>query len=68
MAEAPKRVALLARPGPACDNLQSALKGVRDGCADALGVKDNDPRVVWEYGQEPIKRGGYGVIVEVRPC
>lgn len=47
------------------DNLQSALKGVRDGIADALGVKDNDPRVEWEYGQEPIKRGGYGVVVEV---
>jgi len=26
VADAPKRVALLARPGPACDNLQSALK------------------------------------------
>ena len=50
------------------DNLRSALKGVRDGCADALGIADNDPRVSWEYGQEPCKRGGYGVIVEVRPA
>lgn len=34
------------------DNLTSALKATRDGIADALGIKDNDPRVTWEYGQE----------------
>jgi hypothetical protein len=50
------------------DNVRFALKAVRDGCADALGVKDNDPRVTWEYAQEPIKRGGYGVIVTVTPA
>lgn len=47
------------------DNLRSALKGVRDGVADRLGVPDNDPRVRWEYGQEKCKRGAYAVRVEL---
>lgn len=34
------------------DNLRSAFKALRDGIADRLGVKDNDPRVRWEYAQE----------------
>jgi hypothetical protein len=29
------------------DNLAAALKAVRDGVADALGVNDRDPRVTW---------------------
>ncbi len=44
------------------DNLASALKGVRDGIADALRVDDGDPRVVWRYAQ---RRGGYAVDVEI---
>lgn len=40
------------------DNLSGSCKAVRDGIADRLGVQDNDPRVVWKYGQ---KRGEYGV-------
>lgn len=38
------------------DGLRAALKSVRDGVADALGIKDNDPRVRWEYAQEKTKR------------
>lgn len=34
------------------DNLAHAFKAVRDGVADALGIKDNDPRVQWLYAQE----------------
>lgn len=49
------------------DNLRGALKGVRDGVADRLGVKDNDPRVTWEYGQAKGKRGEYAVLVDVEP-
>lgn len=49
------------------DNLRTALKSVVDGCADRLGVKDNDPRVRWEYAQEKCKRGTYGVRIELRP-
>lgn len=47
------------------DNLQGALKAVRDGVADRLGVDDADPRVRWEYGQEIAK--GYAVRVEIVP-
>src|SRR5690606_22777930 len=46
VSEAPKRVALLARPGPACDNLQSAL---RQAGADLVLVADptaGDPAAV----------------------
>lgn len=33
------------------DNVQSALKAIRDGVADALGVNDGDPHVTWKYAQ-----------------
>lgn len=49
----PLRVTLT-RIGPReldTDNLARACKAVRDGVADALGVKDNDPRVSWSYAQ-----------------
>lgn len=49
------------------DNLRGALKAVRDGIADALGVDDRDPRVRWEYEQARCKRGEFGVWVEIRP-
>ncbi len=50
------------------DNLRGALKGIRDGVADRLGIKDNDPRVRWEYGQEHCRRGEFGVRIEIRPA
>lgn len=34
------------------DNLQRALKAVRDGIADALGIDDRDKRIAWRYGQQ----------------
>lgn len=49
------------------DNLVSSMKHVRDGCADALGVADNDPRIDFQYGQIRGKRGEFGVWVEVVP-
>lgn len=33
------------------DNLRPALKAIRDGIADRLGVNDRDPRVRWQYQQ-----------------
>lgn len=49
------------------DNLRGALKAVRDGVADRLGVDDRDPRVTWEYAQERSK-GLKGVVrLELRP-
>ncbi len=61
------------------DNLRGALKSVRDGVADALGLDDRDPRVSWRYEQRrthPRKTGavelgtvkGYGVEVRVVPA
>lgn len=38
------------------DNLQAALKHIRDGVCDGLHVKnDSDPRIKWSYGQEQVK-------------
>jgi hypothetical protein len=34
------------------DNLRGALKNVRDGVADAIGIDDGDPRIEWVYSQE----------------
>lgn len=48
-------VVLMVRQAPRLidsDNCATALKGHRDGIADALGVNDRDARVVWETAQE----------------
>ena len=47
------------------DNLRGALKAVRDGVADWLGIADNDPRVTWRYEQRQVPRKTYAVEVEV---
>lgn len=48
------------------DNLRSALKAVRDGVADALGLKsDADPRVRWSYSQQRCERGQHAVRINV---
>ena len=47
------------------DNLAAALKAVRDGVADALGMDDGDERLTWRYAQEKLPRGQYTVRVEV---
>jgi len=58
------------------DNLQRALKAVRDGVADALGVDDGDARLEWRYEQAPDLSGinyalesslvkGYGVHIRI---
>lgn len=46
------------------DNLRGALKAVRDGIADRLGVPDNDHRIEWRYGQ---RRGPYAVEITFDP-
>lgn len=47
------------------DNLRGALKAVRDGVADALGIDDGDRRVTWLYGQGRGTPRAYGVEVQV---
>lgn len=60
---------LLTRVGPRAmddDNVPGALKGIRDGLADRLGIDDGSPLIKWEYAQE--KRGNeYAVRVEIGP-
>lgn len=48
------------------DNLQGALKNVRDGAADWLKVDDRDPRVMWVYAQRKGKPKEYAVEVTVQ--
>ena len=46
--------------------LAAALKSVRDGIADALGLKnDEDERVQWRYEQQKCARGKFGVRVRI---
>jgi hypothetical protein len=54
------------------DGLRSALKTVRDVVAvwllgGEMGQRDDDPRVVWAYGQEKVKRGVHCVRIEIEP-
>lgn len=51
------------------DNLRGALKSVRDGIADCIGVDDASPKVKWQYGQQTSRkrdkvRHGVRVIIE----
>ena len=47
------------------DNLAGALKAVRDGVADALGMDDGDPCIEWRYAQGKGKPSEYAVLVEI---
>lgn len=47
------------------DNLSSGFKALRDGIADRLGVKDNDPRVTWRYAQQRGKAKEYAARVVI---
>lgn len=48
------------------DNLAGSMKGVRDAVAKLIGVDDGDvSRVQYRYAQEKVKRGTYGVRVDV---
>ena len=44
------------------DNVQGALKAIRDEVAAQLGVDDGDDRLTWHYAQE---RGEYAVRVVI---
>lgn len=49
------------------DNLQGACKAIRDGIADAYGLADNDAGFQWRYHQERVKRGRFGVRIQIEP-
>lgn len=44
------------------DNLQGALKAIRDGVADALGIDDGSPRYRWGYAQ---RKGSPSVLITI---
>jgi hypothetical protein len=46
--------------------LNASLKPARDGIADALGVKDNDPRIEWRYAQERAPTYACRITIEPR--
>jgi len=48
------------------DNLQGAMKAIRDQIAKTAGV-DDGPRgpIKWAYAQEKVKRGEFGVLVRI---
>jgi hypothetical protein len=48
------------------DNLASGFKALRDGIADRLGVKDNDPRITWRYAQVRGKAKEYAARVDIK--
>lgn len=47
------------------DNLQGALKGIRDEVAAKLRIDDASPLVRWDYRQEKAAKGQESVRVEV---
>lgn len=47
------------------DNLRGALKGVRDGVADAFGLDDRDPRIRWRYEQRRGNKMEYAVEIRI---
>jgi hypothetical protein len=47
------------------DNLQGALKAVRDQVAAWLGRDDADDSITWNYGQRPGKTGEWSVEISV---
>lgn len=49
------------------DNLQGALKSVRDQIAQCLGVDDRDPRVGWNYFQKHGAALEHAVVISVLP-
>jgi len=67
-AAAPKLIVRLTRIGPRrldSDSVAAALKAVRDGVADALGLDDGDESIRWLYDQATGRRGEYAVLVEI---
>lgn len=47
------------------DNCVASMKAIQDGIADAFCIKDNDPRIRFEYAQERGKPKEYAVKIQV---
>ncbi len=51
---------------PDWDNVVAAFKHIRDGVADALGARDNDPRIEWRYTTRKAKDYAIEISIEAR--
>ena len=49
------------------DGWQAAAKPIRDGVADWLCIKDNDPRFTWNYAQRRGRVREHAVLIEIEP-
>lgn len=50
------------------ENLPGALKAIKDGVADGLGLSnDRDPRIRWKYDQRRGRKGEYAVEIDIQP-
>lgn len=49
------------------DNLAGAFKHIQDAIAKWIDIDDGDPRVRYEYAQEPNGKREYSVRVEILP-
>lgn len=47
------------------DNLAAALKHIRDGIADWIGINDGSDRLLWQCADVSAGRAVYGVLIEV---
>jgi len=47
------------------DNLPISAKHCADAVAEIYGIKDNDPRISFEYAQQKSKPGVYGVMIQI---
>lgn len=67
---APRFVVTLTRIAPRAlddDNLAAAFKAWRDGVADAFGIDDRDPRIVWRYAQRRGRPREYAIEIAIDP-
>ncbi len=67
--EAPCETVRIVRIAPRpldTDNLQGALKAIRDGVSDALGIDDAPGLLEWEYGQQKGNPKEYAVRVVLK--
>lgn len=67
--ELPARIQLtrLGRKKMDDDNLAAALKAVRDGIADAIGIDDGDKRVAYCYAQKSSRKYAVEVAFKKSP-
>lgn len=70
LAEARRVVVTITRISPRAfdtDGAAAAAKSIRDGIADALGIRDNDPRIEWKVAQQRGQPHEHAVLINIEP-